>query len=170
MSLHRVDHMVTDAQGRPVRRVTRYVERRGGATVPVALPAAAAPPAGPPDAAGAALAVPTDTGAPAPPAASGDAPAVDLEDTETVRGLRAALAEAQAKLGQHERELGALQGRLDEALRRPVVKAPPGADPAALEALRDALATLGGRVASIEDCLGDLEQAAAAAAGEEPAP
>jgi hypothetical protein len=133
MPLERVDHLAVDAQGRPVRRVTRYVERRAGVAVPVAVPLQAAP-----GAPGAAVAVSPVAEAPQSfPAADGP-PAVDLEETETVKGLRATLAE--------------LQQRLDALGATP---APAPADDATVDALRD-LADLHARLANTVKDLGGL--------------
>lgn len=131
MPLERVDHLAIDAQGRPVRRITRYVERRAGVAVPVAVALQAAPAA-----AGAAVDVSPVAEAPQSVPAADGPPAVDLEDTETVKGLRVALAELQQGL---------------DALGT----APAPADDATVDALRD-LADLHARLANTVKDLGGL--------------
>ncbi len=157
MPLERVDHVAHDGHGRPVRRVTRYVERRSGVAVPVAV---VAPPAEgePPQIAPAAVeAQPldslTESGHPAPPP-SGEQNEVDLEATATVRGLRDSLS------------------NLERAQQLVAQDARQSTETAAAETLRlqqqiaHGLAQLDRRIAAIENVLGALESAACAAAEE----
>jgi len=155
MTLQRIDAIQTDDHGRPLRRVTRYVERgAGGARVGVAVPAQVEPgPAG----------LASDPGPSGLDQAGGE---IDLDQTETVRGLRREIAELAAAKLQIDAAIARLGERLEAIARRPMPTPAPPIEraPVDLTPLQSAQALLDRRVDAIEQALGALGAMGAAAA------
>lgn len=151
MSLHRTDHVIRDGKGRPLRRVSRYIERRGQGTARVVLEAA--PERAAASASGEPIAAPPE-------------PQIDLEDTATIRELRRELADVKARLANLEiaagaREMGIVAADAGLAAGNSV-----GAREAAelARAAGEELVRQGERLTRIEAALAALGAAAEAAA------